>query len=437
MKKIVIIVLVLAIIIAFLFWKFGPQLKQKNQVPEQVTIVYGSLWEDESLIKPLIVEFEKNNPNIKVTFTKQSSVYYKTRLQAQMQDGGSPDVFRIHNTWLPMFEQFLAPAPSDIFTVADYKQLFYPIAEASFIKGNSIYAAPMEVDGLALYINEGMLNAVGGVPPRDWTQFVDLATKMTVRDSEGRIKTGGAALGTASNVDHWSDILGLMMMQQPKVDLQNIATDIAADVLRFYTGFITDPKKKTWDKDLPPSTEAFTQDRLGFYFAPSWRAHELRQANPNLKFKVVPVPQLSGKQVGWGSFWAEAVSIRSKHPKESWQFIKFLTSPEAEKLLYKNASAVRLFGEPYSLTSLSKEIVDDPIVGAFVAQGPIYKSWYLASNTFDDGINDQMIKYFEDGVNATLAGIDPQTALQTVAKGVTQVLERYIKPTTTLPAQKN
>lgn len=428
MKKVVIIVLVLAIILAFLFWKFGPQFTQKSTTPQLVQITYWGLWEDDNLIKPLIAEFEKKNPNIKVTYVRQSSINYRTRVQTQIQAGVGPDVFRIHNTWLPMFEQFLIPAPNDVFTIGEYKQLFYPIAESSFVKNNNIYAAPMEVDGLALYINENMLNGVGGVAPRDWQQFIDMATKMTVRGPDGKIKTAGAALGTASNVDNWSDILGLLMLQQPKVDLQNPATSDAAEVLQFYTSFITDPKKKTWDKDLPSSTEAFFQDRLGFYFAPSWRAHDLRQANPNLKFRVVPVPQLAGKQVGWASFWAEGVSSKSKHPKEAWQFIKFLTSADAEKLLYKNASGIRLFGEPYSLTSLSGEIINDPIVGAYVAQGPIYKSWYLSSGTFDNGINDEMIKYWEDGVNTTLAGTDPQVALQTVAKGVTQVLDKYTKP---------
>lgn len=38
-----------------------------------------------------------------------------------------------------------------------------------------------------------------------------------------------------------------------------------------------------------------------------------------------------------------------------------------------------------------------------------------------------MIKYWEDGVNATLQGQDPQSALQKVAKGVQQVLGKFNK----------
>ena len=120
------------------------------------------------------------------------------------------------------------------------------------------------------------------------------------------------------------------------------------------------------------------------------------------------------------------VSKNSKNSLEAWKFVKYLTSAEAEKLAYKEASQVRLFGEPYSQVSLASEIVNDPIAGAYVAQGPIYKTWYLSSNTFDAGINDEMIKYFEDSINATLAGTDPQTALQTVDSGVKQVMDKYI-----------
>ena len=329
----------------------------------------------------------------------------------------------------------LLAAPAEVFSLADYRSLFYPVATDSFVKNNSIYAAPFEIDGLALFYNEEMLNGVGGIPPKTWQEFMDLATKMTVKDQSG-IKTAGAAIGAVGNVDHFSDILGLLLLQQPGVVLTNVATPAVAEILRFYTGFITDPKRKVWDSSLPSSTQMFASGRLGFYFAPSWRAHELRVANPNLKFKVVPPPQLPGRQVGWASFWAETVSAQSQNPTEAWKFVKYLTSSEAEKLMYTNASQIRLFGEPYSLVSLSPEISADPIVGAFVNQGPTYKSWYLASNTFDNGINDEMIKYWEDGINATLAGTDPMAALQTVNQGVKQVLEKYVNVAPSVSGQK-
>lgn len=430
MKKIIIIVLSLSIILGFVFWKFSPGLSlfnRSSQPSEPIILTYWGLWEDDNLIKPLVAQYQKEHPNISITYERKSSLNYRTRVQTQIREGIGPDVFRIHNSWLPMFAADLAPAPAEVFKLPDYKSLFYPVAADSFVKGNQVYGAPMEIDGLALFINTEMLEAVGGNVPKNWQEFIDTAVKMTVKDASG-IKTPGAALGTASNVDHWSDILGLLLFQQPLVDLTNVATPQVAEVIKFYTDFVTDPRKKTWDVNLSSSTDMFASGRLGFYFAPSWRAHELRVANPNLKFKVVPVPQLSGKSVAWASFWGEVVSAKSKNSLEAWKFVQFLTSQEAEKLAYQEAVKVRLFGEPYSLVSLGTELAPDPIVGAYVQQGPIYKFWYLSSKTFDNGINDEMIKYFEDGINATLAGTEPIAVLGTVNQGVKQVLDKYTRP---------
>lgn len=429
MKRIIIIFLSLSIILGFLFWRFGPNIFQKTPLTAgPVKLTYWGLWEEENLIKPALEQYQKQNPKVTIAYVRQSSINYRTRVQTQIREGLGPDIFRIHNSWLPMFEQDLTPAPLEEFSLADFRASFYPVAEASFIKNNAIFAAPIELDGLALFYNEDILQAVGVKVPKTWQEFIDVAVKMTVRDASGQIKTAGAALGTAGNVDHWQDLLGLMLLQQPQVNLQNPASEVVAEVLRFYTGFVTDPKRKTWDVNLPRSTDMFAQGRLGFYFAPSWRAHELRQANPNLKFKVAQVPQLSSQNpVSWASFWGEAVSKNSKNAKEAWKFVKFLTTASAQKLLYQEASKVRLFGEPYSRIDLASELAQDPIVGAFVTQGPNYKFWYLSSNTYDGGINDEMIKYWEDGVNATLQGTDPQVALQTVAKGVQQVLDKYTK----------
>ena len=437
MKKIIIIALSLSIILGFLFWRFGPNItgmfSQKTETGP-ISLTFWGLWEDEALIKPVIDEYKKQNPNISVSYVRQSSINYRTRVQTQVREGVGPDVFMIHNSWLPMFTIDIQAAPEDVLTLSEYKSLFYPVAEESFVKNGQIFAASSGIDGLALFVNEDILGPVGGQIPKNWQEFRDYGIKMTTRDQLG-IKTAGAAMGATANVDHWSDILGILLLQQPGVDLSNPATSYVAEVIKFYTDFVIDPSRKTWDTNLPSSTQMFAQGRLGFYFAPSWRAHELRLMNPNLKFKVVAIPQLSSqKTVNWATFWGLAVSKQSKFPKESWQFLKFLTSAEAEKIAYQEAAKIRLFGQPYSRIDLAKDLADDPIVGAFVTQGPNYKFWYLASDTFDNnGINEEMIKYFEDGINATLAGTNPQIALQTVAQGVKQVLDKYNRQPTASP----
>lgn len=434
MKKIIIIVLILAVILGIAFFVVTQVLTRRptSQNNQPVTITVWGLWEDDSLMRTAIENYKKVKPNVTVNYVYQSSINYRSRVQTQIANNQGPDVFMIHDTWVPMFlkTNSLSVMPETIMSAKEYAQIFYPVATDTLTVQNKIYAVPREVDGLAMYYNEDILKAQGIAVPQNWVDFTNAAIKTTVTDQNGRIVTAGAALGSPSNVDHWSDILGLLFLEQPGASLGEPNTPTGAEVVKFFTRFITDPTQKVWDQTLPHSTQMFAEGRLAFYFAPSWRAFDLRNANPQLNFKTAPVPQLpqsspTAKGVGWGSFWAYAVSSKSVNQQEAWEFVNYLTSAETEKQLYQTASETRLFGLPYSRVELQKDLINDPVVGPFVAQAPIYKSWYLSSNTFDQGINDEMIKYYEDAVNATLNGADPLSALETTAQGVKQVLDKY------------
>lgn len=436
MKYLIIFVIALAIIGGFVFWKFGPNIFGP-ETPEkrQANLTIYGLWEDESLIKSAVETYTKTHPTATIKYNFQSSQNYRTRVQTQIKEGQGPDIFMIHNSWLPMFLKSgsVSPAPDTIFSIKEYADTFYPVTMDDFSANGKVYGVPRGIDGLALFYNEDILKAANVEVPKSWIELSNAAVKVTVAEKipeserAGKITTAGLAMGTTSNVDHWSDIIGLLFYQQPGAKLDVPANQSAQEIIQFYTSFVLDPKKRTWDGLMENSTQAFASGKLAFYFAPSWRAHELRQLNPQLKFKTTVVPQLSSKKAGWASYWGYAVSSKSQFPEDSWDFLKFLSSAETEKMLYQEASNTngRLFGLPYSRVDLQSSLKDDPIVGAFVAQGPYYKSWYLSSDTKDQGLNDEMIKYFEDAINAVLGGASTDSALQTASRGVDQVLIKY------------
>jgi multiple sugar transport system substrate-binding protein len=152
---------------------------------------------------------------------------------------------------------------------------------------------------------------------------------------------------------------------------------------------------------------------------------DVKQISPGLHFKVTPIPQLPGNTVTWASYWAEGVSAKSKHIKEAWELVQYMTSHDVVTKFYTEASKTRLFGEPYARVDLGSTISDDPYVGAYIKQAPTAKSFPLASRTFDNGINDKLIKYLTDAVNAVGSGTAPTAALMTAADGFRQVLESY------------
>ena len=95
--------------------------------------------------------------------------------------------------------------------------------------------------------------------------------------------------------------------------------------------------------------------------------------------------------------------------------------------LYSEAAKTpgRIFGEPYPKVSMASKIASDPILGAFIADAPYMRSAPMASRTFDNGLNDQMIKAYEDAINSVLKGSRAADELQTTAKNVETILTRF------------
>ena len=429
--------LLVLILVGFLLTKFVFK-RSTGTSSELVMITYWGLWEPESVIQGVIAGFEKENPNIKVDYRKHSKTDYKARLLSSLVKDQTPDVFRIHNTWLPMFAEYLSAVPSDAVDSLGLENDYFPVASKDLKIGSSYYAAPLMIDGLALYYNKDILSSANKTVPKTWWGLKQTAKELTVRDESGRIQIAGAALGTVNNVDHWSDILGLMIYQNganPALPTGRLIED----VLSFYTLF--NLQDQIWDSTLPDSTLAFASGKLAFYFGPSWRYFNIKEINPSLNFGIAKVPQLpelggsdweaaeEGKvgltNINWGTFWVEGVSEKSPNKKAAWKFLEYLSSKEVMENLYSAQSQTRDFGEIYPVVALADKLKSNPILFPFVEQAGSAKSWYLCSFTHDNGLNDGVIKYYEDAVNAILNGADPSSVTETLNSGVGQILARY------------
>lgn len=421
---VLLLLVIVGVVVRFVLPNIGKVTKEES------AITWWGLWEDEAIVQPLIAEYEQANSGVKIDYVRQSKEDYRERLTNALAKGQGPDIFRFHNTWVSMFENELDMMPSSVMSGSEYTQSFYPVALNDLGSTSGGFAGiPLEYDGIALFINEDIFANAAKSAPTTWDDLRETAKELTIIDDQGVITQSGAALGRTENVDHWPEILALMMVQNG-ANLANPTNKNAFDALSFFTVFSN--TDGVWDETLPPSTTAFASGKVAMYFGPSWRAFDIKQTNPGLKFRMVGVPQLpkdspSEPDIAYATYWAEGVWARSGNKAEAWKFLKFMSTKESLEKLYTNAAQTRLFGEPYPRVDMRELLLKDPYLGGLISQAADARSWYLVDRTFDGptGINSQINSYYEDAVNAVNNGEDPEDVLLIVAKGVTQVLAQY------------
>jgi phosphoserine aminotransferase len=70
-------------------------------------------------------------------------------------------------------------------------------------------------------------------------------------------------------------------------------------------------------------------------------------------------------------------------------------------------------------------LAQNEYLGAVIKQADSYMSIPIIKRTYDAGLNDELIQYIENAVNATIQGVSYQEALKTASEGVNQVFTKY------------
>jgi len=420
----IVFLVILAIILKTIF--FG---KPTNK---QVNLVYWGLWEDKETVEPLIAAYQQKNPNIKITYQKMNPQSYREKLVSRSKSQNNntstiekPDIFRFHNTWLPEIKDIVAPLPPAVMSSTEFDKTFYPIHKKDLKVGNYYYGLPLEIDGLVLVYNQSLFKKAGiATVPVTWDDITEIVPKLTVKNQSGQLITSGIALGTASNVDHFSDIFGLLLLQNGG-SLNKLDQGEAAGALEIYRKFNESPQGY-WTESMSNSMTAFIQEKVAMIIVPSWEVLSIKLTNPDIDMKVVPVPVVPGTAlISVASYWVEGVSRFSNNQLEAWKFLKFLTEKENMTKLYEIQSKLRPFGEPYSRVDLAAILVQNPYLGAVIKQANNFMTLPLISQTYDNGLNDEIIKYLENAINSTIQGVSYKEALGEAKKGIDQVFTKY------------
>lgn len=439
-------VIILLLIFSFLLTSgFGCKLvdKQTQEAMKPITLTYWRVYDGQDSFEEIIDAYKKLHPFITINYRKLRYSEYESELLNALAEDRGPDIFSIHNTWTKTYLNKISPMPSDItmaypVTKGTIKKEVIPELRTSKsvglndIKNNFIDAVyqdavisvfnektkqyeqkvcglPLSVDTLAMYYNKDLFNNAGiAEPPVFWNnEFQQDVKKMTKQDNKGEIVQSGAALGGSVNIERYSDILSVLMMQNGSVmmddggqvlfnrippSLKDQKYNPGVEALRFYSDFANPAKEVySWNKNLNNSLSMFAQGKLAIMLGYSYHLPVIKSQAPKLNFGIAKLPQIEGNApINFANYWLETVSSKSKYANEAWDFIQFETKAEQVK------SYLAKTKKPTALRALINEQIDDLDIGVFAEQLLTAKSWYKGADS------NAMEKIFADMIDSAV-----------------------------------
>lgn len=438
---------IFGLILIFVFLSgFGLRCENKEvqKAMEPVTLNYWRVWDESDDFSGIIAAYQKLHPYIKIQYKKFRYDEYEKELLEALAEDRAPDIISIHNTWVKKYQTKIKPMPEKITLAYPVekgtikKQIVNELRETKSITPKEIrenfidtvigdiiiraadekkketkeriFGLPLSVDTLVMYYNKDLFNNAGIIdPPAYWDKnFQKIVKTLTKQDTKGQILQPGVALGGSSNVERYSDILSVLMMQNGTEMMSDSGQALfhsvptafkeqkfspGLEALQFYCDFASPAKEVySWNENMDNSLNMFIQGKLAIMFGYSYFLPQIRAQGPKLNFAIAPLPQIEGNpNINFANYWVETVLNKSKHQNEAWDFIQFAARAENVKSYLEKTK------KPTALRSLIEGQLADEDLDVFANQLLTAKSWYKGK---DSNAAEQAFKEMIDAVNA-------------------------------------
>ena len=284
------------------------------------TIIEFASWGSKSetdILKPLLSEFEKNNPDIKVDFMHIPQNYFQ-KIHLLFASNTAPDVIFINNLYLPVY------ANAGLLEELSVNGTFYPQALEALSWKGKLYAIPRDVSNLVIYYNKDLFDKKNiPYPKNDWTldNFLETAKKLTDKNTFGISFEEDPLFYLPYLMSNGG---GILPDEISKPESQNAIT-FYADLRKKYH---VAPLKS--ESASATTAQMFLQQRIGMYLSGRWMVPKLRE-EAVFDWDIVQFPKGTNGSIvqldasGW------AVSKQSEHKNEAKKLIEFLSSKESSE----------------------------------------------------------------------------------------------------------
>ena len=313
--------------------------------------------EDVEAYNSIIAEFEKANPDIKVTYTAHEATNYATILTTALAGGSGPDI--IHTRAYGAFESVAAPGYLESLTEKVDLSGFSTdeLLGVTLRSDGEIYSVPMASQTILVYYNADILSANNITPPSTWDEFKAAASKL---------KSAGVVPFANGSKDGWTmevmsgafmpNFYGGDFFQQvvaEKTDFEDARFVGAMEKFAELREFLPQGHEGI---DYATMKQLFTSGVAAFFVGGSWEIPGFRAAGINFDIMQGPSAEPGGKRMV--ATWLDggyAVNSASENKGAALKFIQFTASqPFGQMLTDKLANVAAVEGAVSSDPLLAK-----------------------------------------------------------------------------------
>lgn len=280
------------------------------------TVIEFASWGSKSeidILKPILSDFEKENPEIKIDFMHIPQNYFQ-KIHLLFASNTAPDVIFINNLYLPIY------ANANLLEELTVNQNdFYPQALEALSWNGKLYAIPRDVSNLVVFYNKDLFDRKNiTYPASEWNfdDFLKTAQKLTDKNTFG-----------VSFEEDPLFYLPYLMSNSGGI----LPSEIEKKGSQYGLNFYADLRKKYHVAPLKSESasatmaQMFLQQKLGMYISGRWMVPKLRN-EADFDWDVTQFPKGTNGSIVQldASGWAIAKS--SKHKEEAQKLVNYLAS---------------------------------------------------------------------------------------------------------------
>ena len=286
---------------------------------------WGSKSELE-ILEPILEEFEKENPEIKIDFMHIPQNYFQ-KLHLLFASNTAPDVIFINNLYLPIYAD-----AGKLEDLTDYNltdEDFYPKATEALSRNGKIYGIPRDVSNLVIFYNKEIFDKNHLPYPNANTtiaEFLELAQKTT--DKANGIYGISFEEDPLFYLPYLMSEGGGLLADDGQTEI--LETTPSQSAISFYSDlrnkYHVAPKKS--ESASLTMAQMFLQGKLAMHLTGRWLVPKYRES-AEFDWDIAQFPKGTKGSIvpldasGW------AISKDSKHKTEAAKLIKFLSSKES------------------------------------------------------------------------------------------------------------